>query len=386
MELPKVVLLKSGLLLTRSAGHQLMTMSALILISWQPLIQLYLMGLMFFHFLLEGLLWITSVMLLAIAIGTFHATMHGITVACAGGNSGPGPGTVSNTAPWIITVGASTLDRKFQSIVELSNGQVFKGYTLSNSVPEDKLYPLTRAEMAKRDEAEDYEAVFCKTGTIDLEKAKGKILVCLRGDNARAEKSLVAFEAGAAGMILYNDKYSPEDYKLLASPHFLPTSEVTYNEGLAILSYINSTIGPNIVTLEILKPDITAPDVNIIAAYTQATSPSVVGLLKTLHPNWSPAAIKSAIMTAAMTWDNTYKPMVDDSLGMVTPYDYGSGHITPNWAMDPGLVYDLTATDYLNMLCACGYNQSPYVVKILDFNYPAIVIPKLWHSCFDQEG
>ncbi|KAJ1428616.1 Peptidase S8/S53 domain [Sesbania bispinosa] len=349
----------------------------------------------------------------AIAIGAFHATMNGITVVCAGGNSGPGPGTVSNTAPWIITVGASTLDRKFESIVELSNGQVFKGYTLSNAVPEDKLYPLIRADVAKKDEAQDYEAVFCKAGTIDPEKAKGKILVCLRGDNERAEKSLVAFEAGAVGMILYNDEYTPEDYKNpMAYLH--PPKTLLQIKPSPTMAFFSSR-GPNIVTPEILKPDITAPGVNIIAAYSQGTSPSdldsdnrripfitmsgtsmatphvagVVGLLKTLHPNWSPAAIKSAIMTTTMTWDNTFKPMVDDSLAMATPYDYGTdtSHQIGQWILVWSMI---NITDYLNMLCASGYNQTqiasfygapyncPYVVKILDFNYPAIVIPKLY--------
>lgn len=80
-----------------------------------------------------------------------------------------------------------------------------------------------------------------------------------------------------------------------------------------------------------LQPDITAPGVNILAAYSEDASPSgslfdnrripfnivsgtsmscphisgIVGLLKTLYPTWSPAAIKSAIMTTGKfkTWN-----------------------------------------------------------------------------------
>lgn len=61
-----------------------------------------------------------------IAIGSFHAVQNGVTVVCSAGNSGPKPGTVSNVAPWIITVGASSMDREFQAFVVLKNGQRFK--------------------------------------------------------------------------------------------------------------------------------------------------------------------------------------------------------------------------------------------------------------------
>ncbi|KAE9594786.1 putative tripeptidyl-peptidase II [Lupinus albus] len=381
-----------------------------------------------------------------LAIGAFHAVRKGITVVCAAGNSGPALGTVSNSAPWILTVAASTLDRKFEAVVELPNGQKFKGPSLSKPLPEDRLYPLISAKHAKAANASDANAELCKVGTIDPRKVKGKILVCLRGENARVEKGLVALEAGAAGMILYNDAHDVYDFDLTSDPHFLPAVELTYEDGLALVAYINSTRnpmaylhspetdlntkpspymasfssrGPNTITPEILKPDITAPGVNIIAAYTEGNSPTglpfdkrrfpfitmsgtsmatphvsgIVGLLKTHHPHWSPSAIRSAIMTTARTRDNTGKPMLDTNSKEATPYAHGSGHIRPNRAMDPGLVYDLTTNDYLNFLCACGYNQTqmrsfpdphPYrchnVVKILDFNYPSISIPKLYGS------
>ncbi|KAG4378262.1 hypothetical protein GLYMA_17G004050v4 [Glycine max] len=284
----------------------------------------------------------------------------------------------------------------------------------------------------------------CMRGTIDPEKARGKILVCLRGVTARVEKSLVALKAGAAGMILCNDELSGNE--LIADPHLLPASQINYEDGLAVYAYMNSTKnplgyidppktklqikpapsmaafssrGPNIVTPEILKPDVTAPGVNIIAAYSEGVSPTdmnfdkrrvpfitmsgtsmscphvagVVGLLKTLHPDWSPTVIKSALLTTARTRDNTGKPMLDGGNNAnATPFAYGSGHIRPNRAMDPGLVYDLTNNDYLNFLCVSGYNQSqiemfsgahyrcPDIINILDFNYPTITIPKLYGS------
>ncbi|XP_020230724.1 subtilisin-like protease SBT5.4 [Cajanus cajan] len=378
-----------------------------------------------------------------LAIGAFHANMRGIPVICSAGNSGPTPGTVSNVAPWILTVGASTLDRKFDTVVELHNGKSFKGASLSRPLPEHKLYPLINSADAKLAHESIENATLCLRGTIDPEKVKGKILVCLRGIIARVEKGLVALEAGAAGMILCNDKLSGNE--LIADPHLLPASQINYEDGLAVYAYLNSTKnplgyidppttklgiepapsmasfssrGPNTVTPEILKPDVTAPGVNIIAAYSEGISPTemsfdkrripfitmsgtsmscphvagVVSLLKTLHPDWSPAAIKSAIMTTTRTRDNTGKPMLDGNSEKATPFAYGSGHIRPNRAMDPGLVYDLNNNDYLNFLCVTGYNHTqikafsgapyhcPDVIRILDFNYPSITIPVLYGS------
>ncbi|KAK8470911.1 hypothetical protein PHAVU_003G089001 [Phaseolus vulgaris] len=218
-----------------------------------------------------------------IAIGAFHANMKSIPVVCSAGNSGPSPGTVANVAPWIVTVSASTLDREFDTVIQLHNGQRFKGASLAKAMPESKFYPLIKAAEAKLAKESVENATLCIRGTIDPEKARGKILVCLRGINPRVEKSLVALEAGAAGMILCNDELSGNE--LIADPHLLPASQVTYKDGLAVYAYVNSTKnplgyieppetklrtkpapvmtafssrGPNLVTPEILKPDVTA--------------------------------------------------------------------------------------------------------------------------------
>ncbi|VVB16641.1 unnamed protein product [Arabis nemorensis] len=379
-----------------------------------------------------------------IAIGSFHAVKNGVTVVCSAGNSGPKAGTVSNVAPWIITVGASSMDREFQAFVELSNGQRFKGTSLSKALPEKKMYDLISAADAKAANVSATQALLCKKDSLDAEKVKGKIVVCLRGDNARVDKGQQAAAAGAAGMILCNDKASGNE--IISDAHVLPASQIDYEDGVAVFSYLGSTKypkgyirapasklntkpapfmasfssrGPNIVTPDILKPDITAPGVNIIAAFTEATSPTdldsdhritpyntesgtsmscphisgIVGLLKTLRPQWSPAAIRSAIMTTARVRDNTRNAMVDQSFNKATPFSYGSGHVQPNKASHPGLVYDLTTSDYLDFLCAIGYNQTvvqlfaedpKYMCRqganLLDFNYPSITVPSLTNS------
>ncbi|CAH2069391.1 unnamed protein product [Thlaspi arvense] len=380
----------------------------------------------------------------AIAIGSFHAAKNGVTVVCSAGNSGPKPGSVSNVAPWIITVGASSMDREFQAFVELNNGQRFKGTSLSKGLPEEKMYDLINAADAKTANASMLEALLCKKDSLDHEKVRGKIVVCLRGDNPRVEKGQQAAIAGAVGMILCNDKASGNE--LISDPHVLPASQIDYKDGEAVFSYLNSTKdpkgyikaptstlntkpapfmasfssrGPNTITPGILKPDITAPGVNVIAAFTEAKSPTdlefdnrrtpfntesgtsmscphisgIVGLLKTLHPQWSPAAIRSAIMTTSRTRDNRRKPMVDQSFNKATPFGYGSGHVQPNKASHPGLVYDLTTGDYVDFLCAIGYNNQSvqlfaedprYICRqganLLDFNYPSITVPSLTDS------
>ncbi|KAE9610464.1 putative tripeptidyl-peptidase II [Lupinus albus] len=58
-----------------------------------------------------------------IAIGSFHATAKGITVICSAGNSGPISQTIANTAPWIVTVAATTIDRAFQAAITLGNNK-----------------------------------------------------------------------------------------------------------------------------------------------------------------------------------------------------------------------------------------------------------------------
>ncbi|CAN4106651.1 unnamed protein product [Withania somnifera] len=383
-----------------------------------------------------------------LAIGSFHAVKNGIVVVASAGNNGPDPETVTNLAPWIITVAASTLDRSLQTSAKLQNGLVLKGASLSKpTMPEEKFYPLISAAQAKTAHASFDDAIRCEKGTLDPKKVKGKILACLRGDTTLIDKGHQAALAGAVGMILCNNFIHGDE--LLTIPHFLPAIHINYTDGVRVFDYIASSkeprayitapetllrrklapfmgffssVGPSSITPELLKPDITAPGVDIIAAYSEAANPTqedydkrktpfnmisgtsmacphvagVVGLLKSLHPDWSPAAIRSAIMTTARTRDNTFNPMRDATeTDKATPFNYGAGHLHPNRAMNPGLVYDLTVNDYYNFLCILGYNQknitkfsgteSPYhcpkkqqdLNHLLDFNNPAITIPNI---------
>ncbi|CAK8562880.1 unnamed protein product [Lathyrus sativus] len=383
----------------------------------------------------------------AISIGSFHAIANNIVVVASGGNSGPEPSSIANMEPWTFTVAASTIDRDFTSYVILGNKKIFKGASLSEAdLPPHKLYPLISAADANLYNVTPAWASFCDEGTLDPKKAKGKVLVCVSGGSGRVEMGIQASRVGAIGIILANDKRYGNG--VIADPHLLPATNVGFEDGTAIYNYINqakspvvyltkaktqlgvkntptiasfSSRGPNYLDAKILKPDITAPGVSIIAASTQATSPTqqpsdkrrvpfiaksgtsmscphvagLVGLLKSVHPDWSPAAIKSAIMTTATTINNNGVQILDSFLEKATPFEYGAGHVRPNHAVDPGLVYDLNVTDYLNYLCGRGYTSDklkvfygkPYTCpksfSSKDFNYPSITIyedNKIWKT------
>ncbi|KAI4306261.1 hypothetical protein L6164_029554 [Bauhinia variegata] len=376
------------------------------------------------------------------SIGAFHAISNGILVVSAGGNSGPKPGTVINVAPWMFTAGASTIDRDFASYVALGNKKHLKGASVSTGLPSEKFYPLISAVDVKAANVTIEDAQVCKNGSLDPKKVKGKILVCLLNITAIAHVGQEASLAGAVGMVLV-DNDQQYHFGIMPYPHILPTSHINSADGEYVYSYIKSTKtpmaymtraktelgikpapvmasfssrGPNIILPSILKPDIIAPGVDIIAAYSEATSPTglisdkrripfmvgsgtsastphvagIAALLKTVYPHWSPAAIKSAIMTTATTVDASNRPILNSSKQEpATPFAYGAGHIEPHLAMDPGLVYDLNTADYLNFLCAHGYNRTqillfskrphtcPKSYHAADFNYPSITVPNL---------
>ncbi|XP_078154562.1 subtilisin-like protease SBT5.4 isoform X2 [Carex rostrata] len=366
-----------------------------------------------------------------VAIGSFHAVKNGIKVVCSAGNKGPTAGTVLNLAPWIFTVAASTMDREFPAYVSFGNTSL-KGQSLSSTSLAQGKYPIIMSTNAR--------ARLCLPGSLDSAKVNGSIVICTSGRIDGVEKGEVVLEAGGVGMVLIS-----ADNMILVEEYVLPAVAITNSDGQTLLSYLksNSAVlgyitkpetmlntmpapymasfssqGPNTITPGILKPDITAPGVSVIAAWTEATSPTdydfdkrrvkfnflsgtsmscphtsgIVGLLHTLYPQWSPAAVRSAIMTTASIKDNQGKNILSSSFITATPFSYGSGHVNPNAAADPGLIYDLNATDYLNFLCSVGYTSMQLSLfepgyqcpsnrlDIKDLNYPSFSIYNLTGS------
>jgi hypothetical protein len=251
---------------------------------------------------------------------------------------------------------------------------------------------------------------------LDLAKVKGKILVCDRGGNPLYNKVETAKAAGAAGVVIVNVDGGATT--LLSQYYNLSTVHLSLADGKTLKSYVaqqagkgtasmgdvrptydtnpaaapivagSSSRGPNVADANILKPDIAAPGTDILAGYlpdmptvadfeapytggkmplpawafltgTSMATPHISGIaamLKQLHPDWSPAAIKSALMTTAFDTqsDGRNSPLAWDNSARDTgklPWAQGAGQAAPNPAADPGLVYDLGAEDYRRFLC-----------------------------------
>lgn len=114
----------------------------------------------------------------------------------------------------------------------------------------------------------------------------------------------------------------------------------------------------------------------------------VAALIKSVHPNWSPAAIKSAIMTTADTVNLAHNPIEDQTFSPADFFATGSGHVNPSKATEPDLVYDVEPHDYIPYLCGLQYTdrevgmitqQKVNCSKVssipeLQLNYPSISI------------
>jgi hypothetical protein len=346
------------------------------------------------------------------------ANNAGVFVAASAGNSGPA-NMVAHISPWLTTVAASTHDRVMESTVTLGS-KVLKGGSLNPS-------PLTaNIILAKNAGVSDYNTLSASSklaldrcygqvdgapanALLDPIKVAGKIVLCDRGATALVNKSAAVQVAGGVGMLLSNVVNGATS--VTAFSHTIPTVHLNAADGAIAKAYVTtagnaaqatfsafttnssgnapvvadfSSRGPNRADANVLKPDLTAPGVDILAASrpiltqeqrnqvalgmpgpaewqsmqgTSMSSPHVAGLgalLHQLHPDWSPAAIKSALMTSTYSSLNDGKPGLQNGL---LPWAQGAGHVNPNVAADPGLVYDISPLDYDRYLC--GQNQLP---------------------------
>ena len=322
----------------------------------------------------------------------------GILVAASAGNSGPGAGTTDHYGPWVMTVAASTQSRQFQSTLTVTDGAdsaTFVGTSLTAGVAAST--PIVLAENIPGYERD------CKT-ELPPGTATGEIVACHRGVIGRVQKGKNVAAGGAVGMILYNlpladtesDNHFLPTVHLADGTDFLafmtahPTASATFTEGLKadgqgdVMAAFSSR-GPG---GQFLKPDITAPGVQVLAgntptpdevaggpegqyyqaiAGTSMSAPHIAGsalLMKALHPDWTPGEIKSALMTTANT--NVVK---EDLVTPADPFDFGAGRVDLTKAGTAAIVFEDTA----QRMFALGQNG----VTALDLNLPSINVPTM---------
>ncbi|XP_074290267.1 subtilisin-like protease SBT4.4 [Silene latifolia] len=326
----------------------------------------------------------------SIAIGAFHAMAKGVLTVHSAGNNGDEKSTIESLAPWLFSVAASTTDRRIITNVTLGNGKTFTGNSVNAFELKEDKYPLLYGK-GVTSECDEVDAKSCLENCLDKRLVKGKILVC--DDNTAFAAVLRAGALGSLSVTRFDNvsfifplpaaTLNVSDFKALESylnstksPEGNILKSETINDTYAPFVAKFSSRGPNSIASDILKPDISAPGVDILAAYSPEASvsdteedkrsvkysvmsgtsmacPHVAGAaayVKSVHPDWSPAAIKSALMTTATPMSPSKNPEAE--------FAYGSGHLNPVKATNPGIVYDATVKDYIAFLCKLGYEPT----------------------------
>ncbi|PPK97339.1 peptidase inhibitor I9 [Kineococcus xinjiangensis] len=347
-----------------------------------------------------------------VELAFLSAASAGIFVATSAGNAGPEASTLDHASPWLTTVAAATAVPR-EGTVLLGDGRRFVGGRLSGRpMP---AAPLVLSTDVKTEKAKEADARLCKPGTLDPAEARGKVVLCYRGENPRVEKSAEVARAGGVGMVLVNPTPSSVD----ADVHLVPTVHLDAAAGKEVVAYAEqpgatvafeggnttgivtptpqiagfSSRGPTLASDgDVLKPDIAAPGVGILAAVapqpgngendfggmsgTSMASPHIAGLAALIfhrYPNWSPMAVKSAMMTTArdlVRADGT--PERDAFAG-------GAGFVAPRRFLDPGLVYDSGPEEWIAFMEGSGIDTGTGLGAIdpSDLNQPSIAIGEL---------
>ena len=303
----------------------------------------------------------------------------GVFVATSNGNAGPGAGTVGTPSgvPWITAVGATQDDKVFALNLRVS-GDLTNSYFALEGAGDVPFISDVTGNMVPADPIDGCTAL--------NNSIAGGIALIKRGVCAFTIKYNNAAAAGASAIIVYNDGTAADrmDPIVMSAPGTsIPGAMIGFVDGDLIETTVSgggsvsgligpstqisqdnrvagfSSRGPNRGAPDVIKPDVAAPGVNIIAAGgptpyisisgTSMASPHVAGifaLLKKAHPDWSPAMAKSALMTSAR--QNLKKTLGDVA---ADPFDIGAGAIVPAGAFAPGLVYDAGFYDYLAFTC-----------------------------------
>ncbi|KAI8562752.1 hypothetical protein RHMOL_Rhmol03G0059800 [Rhododendron molle] len=374
-----------------------------------------------------------------VAVASFGAMEKGVFVSASAGNNGYATGRVrnsriSNGTPWVTTVGAGSVDRWFSGTLTLGNGLTINGWSMlpARAIVKD-------VELYYNESMSPCES----TDLFDSLNTGSRIVICENKQQTEVYFDMNSIANSAARSVaaaifeshwpLTDDHYfesrnfpfpgvviSSEDMKSVieyAKLGFTSRASISFQETAvgttrapAVASYTSR--GPSRSYPGILKPDIMAPgtlvlaswspvqfattlrgillasDFNILSGSSRAAAhvAGVAAMLKGVHPGWSPAAIRSAMMTTANPLDSTRNPIRDNAYNgaVASPIAMGAGQIDPNRALDPGLVYDAAPQDYANILCSINYTASQIMTitrskgyncsnPSSDLNYPSFI-------------
>ncbi len=371
-----------------------------------------------------------------------RAADAGVFVSVSAGNSGPTVETVGTPAPWVMSVAASTYDgMRATNAIEVTSREPVENYAFIEGAitkPLVETGDVEEAVVIGQPLLGCYDAPESPSPLENASQVAGKIVLLSRGTCAFIEKVERAQLSGAAGVLIYSDDRVPTALGGDGYSADIPGGMIAQELGQSFKAAIEggedlvvrmsasiftetpevgnmmadfSSRGPNASTYDVIKPDITAPGVNILAATsstpmfdvqgeqvkylsgTSMSSPHIAGmaaLLKEQYPEWTPAQHKSALMTSA--YQNVVK---EDGETAADPFDFGAGHAAPVSAMDPRLTYNAEFADYLAYLCGVG--NSGFVEASSDttcaeleangfsldpsqLNYPSIAIGELVDS------
>ncbi len=343
-------------------------------------------------------------------VGFRNARAAGIFVATSAGNNGPGEKTVGSPAdaPWLTAAAASTHDRVYRtSLTAMSGGDTAAPADMFGQALTAGYGPAPIVH-AKNFTGNDplclnpYPA-----GTWSNE-----IVVCDRGNNARVAKSANVAAGGAKGFVLANTAAQSESVNM--DPHSIPAIHIGASDGDVLRTWLDSgsghmatlsgttkvvdnafgdimadfsSRGANRALPDIIKPDLSAPGVGIVAAEgvddpapaqwgvksgTSMASPHVAGaaaLLKALHPDWTPAEMQSALMTTAVSTGIRK----EDESTTADPFDMGAGVVDLGAVAgnSVGLVLDETEANYIAANPATGGNPKALNLASLGDNFCA---------------
>ncbi|CAL1410664.1 unnamed protein product [Linum trigynum] len=367
-----------------------------------------------------------------VAIASFGAMEKEILVSSSAGNGEPRGIPLHNGIPWVLTVAAGNFDRTLAASLTLGNSNdKYKQRVIVGR----SMFPL---DAWVKNETLIYNKTLSKCDSLELlSQAPRAIIVCEDTGVLDYQMRAISSVTNLAGAIFVSKDPSRVEFEFMSCPGVL----ISATELATVVDYINSSDnpvgaikfrqtvtgnevapsvadytsrGPSPKCPAVLKPDVMAPGSLVLASwipndYTAAVGTNtllssegfnlisgtsmacphasgVAALLRGVHPEWSHAAIRSAMMTTADELDSSMMPIKDvgRNFTAASPLAMGAGHMVPNKAMDPGMVYDAAPQDYVSLLCSMNFTRN-HIMTItrsnsydcanssLDLNYPSFV-------------